>query len=73
MGYTDSYQLQKSELPAYNPGNLGVTNYGGGSFTGGVRQGDFGTWTANPAFNTGGSNGHPSTPPYYVVAYIMKL
>lgn len=72
-GGTDAYQLQIAEMPTHSHGNLGVTNYGGGDFTGGARMGDFGTWTANPAFNTGGSSGHPSTPPYYVVAYIMKL
>ena len=73
LGGTDSYQLQIAEMPAHTHATLGATNYGDGGYTGGLRQGDFGSWTANPAFYTGGSTGHPSTPPYYVVAYIMKL
>lgn len=67
------HNLTIGEIPTHTHGNLGYTNYGSGDYTGGARGGDFGTWTANPVFNTGGSKSHNTIPPYYVLAYIIKL
>lgn len=77
-GGTDSYQLQIAEMPAHNhPAWSGFANSTGGAQMGYATNAN---WTYTPPSDpqkrnglTGGSGGHPSTPPYYVVAYIMKL
>jgi hypothetical protein len=76
-GGTD-YRIQGIEELAQHthgpPANgLGITNYGGGVYTNGVRVGDFGTNVPNQAFYTGSNYGMGIMPPYYVLTYIMKL
>ncbi len=78
MGGTDSYQLQISEMPSHNhPAWSGFANSTPGSQVGYATNTGWGyvapTDPKNKNGLTGGSDGHPSTPPYYVVAYIMKL
>ena len=81
-GGTDAYQMQIAEMPTHNHNAArGFANSTGG-YKFGYSTND--NWAVGPPDNpatatdagaglTGGSNGHPSTPPYYVVAYIMKL
>ena len=75
MGGTDSYQLQVVEMPEHShkaqwgeqggPGNpLGYST---------VNPTGYPIDIPSSGGKTGGDSGHPSTPPYYVVAYIIKL
>jgi microcystin-dependent protein len=73
QGGEENHTLSIAEIPSHTHATLGVTNYGGGGLTGGVRLGDWGSWTANAAFNTGGGGPHNNMPPFYALAYIIKL